>query len=114
MFVVAVLHVISAVLLYALLSGDRDVEPNLPETLLVVNFVLAAIYASLGFWARANPLPAAIVGLVLFISVMVLNAVLDPTTIAQGVIVKVIVIVVLSKAIQAGAKHRKMVSEKTL
>ncbi len=40
-----------------------------------------------------------------------LDAVVDPTTIVRGIIMKVIIIVVLAKAISAGLQHRKLMQE---
>ena len=111
LFVVAALHVAGGVLLYALVRGNQAVEPGLARQVLILNIVLAAVYAGLGFWGRVSPLPAAIVGLVLFVSVMVVNAVLDPSSIVMGIIVKVIVIVVLVKAISSGVKHKRLKEE---
>ena len=108
LFAVAILTAISGVVFYFLLKNTRGVEANVPMTVLITNLVLAGIYAGMGFWARVSPLPAAIAGLVLFVTVIVVNVVMDPTSIVQGIIVKVIVIVVLIKAIQAGTKHRQL------
>ena len=107
LFIVAGLTVLGGVLLYAL--GKRlGLSASDLNATLIVNLVLAGIFAALGFWARVNPLPGAIVGLVLFVSILVLNAVLDPASIVAGWLVKIIVVVVLTKAIQAGVKHRQL------
>jgi hypothetical protein len=74
----------------------------------VIIFSVAAAFWGLFFWARKSPLPAAIVGLVLFITLHVVDAVADPATLLQGWIVKIIVVVVLSKAISAGLQHRRL------
>jgi len=52
-----------------LLKNTRGVEPNVPTTVLITNPVLAGIYAGMGFWARASPLPAAI-GVLVVLSVL--------------------------------------------
>jgi hypothetical protein len=69
---------------------------------------VGVIFLALYFWARKQPLPAAIVGLVLFITYVVLLAVLNPATIAQGILMKIIVIAVLVNSIQAGVKYRQL------
>ncbi len=108
LIVVAVLSVIGGVVFFFILkSGPKEVADQAP-VVLAINLVLAAIYAGLAIWARVNPLPAAIVGLVLFVSVHVISAVIDPMSIAQGIIVKIIIVVVLVKAIQAGVKYRQL------
>jgi len=110
LFAVAVLHVIGGVVFYFLLKNNPQVEPGAPRILLIMNLVLAGVYAGLGFWGRVSPLPAAIVGLVLFVSVWAVSAVLDPASIVQGIIVKIIVIAVLVRAIQAGVKHKQLLT----
>jgi hypothetical protein len=108
LIVVGVLMVAGAAFLYARFSGEAGVDAGALRTLLITNLVLAAIYVGLGLWARRNPLPAAIVGLVLFVTMIAVGAILDPTSIAQGIIVKVVVVVALAKAIHAGVKYRQL------
>lgn len=74
----------------------------------VIVFGLAGAFFALWLWSRVNPFAAAIVGLVLFVSLHLLDAVADPSSIMRGILVKIIVVVVLVKAIQAGAEHRKL------
>lgn len=76
--------------------------------MLISVYGIGVIFLGLYLWARKNPLPAAISGLVFFITVHALDAVADPTALARGVILKVIVIVMLVQAIQAGIQHRKL------
>jgi hypothetical protein len=84
----------------------------MPETGPVVAVVVGAIAAAfygLYFWSRRNPLPAAVCGLVLYITLLGLDAVADPAAIARGWLIKIIIISVLAKAISAGIKHRELV-----
>lgn len=71
-------------------------------------FGIAALFWGLFFWARRSPLPAAIVGLVLFITLHVVDAVSDPMSLARGWLVKILVVVALWKAIQAGLQYRRL------
>ncbi|MFP4053609.1 MAG: zinc ribbon domain-containing protein [Phycisphaerae bacterium] len=90
-------------------SGDRmGIPSSALRMLLVTNGVLTVIYISLGIWARRNPLPASIVGLVVFLSLQVYNAMADPASIAQGWLIKLIIIIVLARAIKAGLNHRRL------
>jgi len=106
LFVVAVLQLAGVALLYVLLEGKVSADDL--RTLVVANVVLAAIFGGLGVWARSSPLPAAIVGLVLYLTVHAFAAVADPTSIVQGIIVKIIIIAGLVKAIQAGSKYKEL------
>lgn len=70
--------------------------------------VLAAIFLALGIWARRSPLPAAITGLTLYVTLMLAGAALDPASLVQGIILKAIIILFLVRAIQAGFQHRAL------
>jgi hypothetical protein len=101
---VAILQVVFGTFLLVFLGRGADLQPGIYASV----FGVAVIFFCLFLWARRNPLPAAIVGLVLFLSLHLLDAVADPAAIGRGVLVKVIIIVILAKAIQAGVKHRKL------
>lgn len=76
--------------------------------LLVVNLALSALYFGMWIWAKKNALGATLVAFFLFTGVMVMNVVLDPKTIAQGIVVKVIFTVILVKAIGAAFEERRL------
>lgn len=77
------------------------------KLLLLVNLVLGGIYLGLWRWAKANPFMAALTALILFISVHVISAVVEPKTLVQGVLIKVLFIVALVRAVKAGAEARR-------
>jgi len=76
--------------------------------LLAMNLVLAAVYFGLYLWARSQPFPAALIALLVYLAVLVLNAILDPNMLAQGWLVKIFVIVGLGSAVSAAYQHRKL------
>ncbi|MBE7450653.1 MAG: hypothetical protein HS111_17660 [Kofleriaceae bacterium] len=73
--------------------------------LLGTHLGLFVVHVGLYVWARVAPLAAAVVSLVLFLTLHLANAALEPSSIYKGAIVKVLFIVVLVKAIQAGYGH---------
>lgn len=95
---------------------------------LAVIFGIAAIFFGLYFWARVNPLPAAIVGLVIYVTLWVLDIVLTTAAMANapagsrqpgagpfnGIIIRIIIIAILVRAIQAGSQHRKLLRQQAL
>ena len=83
-------------------------EPVDKLPVLVSVFGIGIGFALLSWWARSAPLPAAVVGLIAFITVHGLDAVVDPTAIVRGIVVKIIVIVVLAQAISAALKHQRL------
>ncbi len=80
----------------------------------------AGIFWGLYFWARRQPLPAAIVGLVLYVTLVAVNVILSARQMAKGGVgnggfggvgvgwLDIVIIVVLAQAITAGSKYRKM------
>lgn len=116
---VAILTTLGAFVIWALggaMPGpDRQGAERLDSVALAITVVItlgiAGAFFGLAFWARKNPLPASIVGLCLYGTIILVNAVLAPESLVQGIIVKIIVIAALVKAIQAGTKHRQLMRE---
>jgi hypothetical protein len=77
-----------------------------PKGVLVVNLILAAIMAVLAWWGRRAPLPAVLIATAVYVVVIVFNAIADPATIGQGVIMKIIIIAFLAKGIKAALALR--------
>jgi len=67
---------------------------------LVVNLILAVIMVVLAWWSKRRALPAILIATAVFVVVQVTGAIMDPATLTQGVVVKIIVIVVLIKGIK--------------
>lgn len=87
-----------------LVAHDR----GLVTLLLVVNIGLSVIYLGLWFWAKSNPYAAALVALLLFLTVIVISAVYEPATLAQGILVKILFIAALGKAVVSGREERRI------
>ena len=96
---VAILYVLGGLMFFFLTQNTM---------VLVVNLVLAGIQAGLWLWAKQNLLPAAVTALVLFVTVHLASAVVDPSSLFQGIIVKVIFIVVLAQTIRTALEARAL------
>ena len=111
---VAILSTLGVFLVWAQVQeaiGDPEVG-GLAVTMIAAQAVMAGAYWGLWFWARSNPLPAAIIGLAIFLALMAVNAIaVGPETLIQGILIKAIIIVVLVKAIQAGVQHRAVLRD---
>jgi hypothetical protein len=83
-------------------------DRNQVKLLLGVNIGLAVLYLGLFFWARRNALAATVTALILFVTVIAINAVLEPATLAQGLVVKALFIAALAAAISAAQRERKL------
>lgn len=62
---------------------------------------LGLVFIGLFFWARRSPLPALMTALVLFVTVHVADAVLDPAALYRGIVMKVVVVLALLGGIRA-------------
>jgi hypothetical protein len=79
-----------------------------PTGVLVVNLVLAAVMALLAWWGRRAPLAAVLIATATYAVVLVANAIQDPATLGQGVIMKIIIIAFLVKGIRAALALRAL------
>jgi hypothetical protein len=66
----------------------------------VVYFVLAALVSR-------HPIPVTVSGLVIFLASAAIFAVIDPTTLVQGIIIKILIIIGLIKAVSAAIAYQK-------
>ena len=92
-------------------QGSLGYNIIITAVLLITLFGIAALFYGLYFWARRNPLPAAIVGLTLFVTLHLIDAIADPTQLARGIIMKVIIVAMLVQAIQAGVKYKRLLPQ---
>ncbi len=91
--------------------------------LAVIEGIVCVLFWGLYFWCRVQPLPAAIVGLVIYSTQVTHNVVVAVRNISQGGHgyggiggigigwLDIIIIAVLVNAISAGVKYRKMVQQ---
>lgn len=78
---------------------------------LIVNIILAGIYLGLGFWSKSKPLAAIISGLSLYVLTYILNGIVDPITLAQGIIIKIVMVGLLIKGIKSALEAEKLKKE---
>jgi hypothetical protein len=84
----------------------REKVKNEPIQILVVNLVVAGLMGGLWLWARRAPLPAICCAFALFVVIYVVSAVLDPSSLWKGILLKVVSIVVLYKGLRAALAAR--------
>lgn len=76
----------------------------------VINYFLAVMMFIMYKWSKNSPFSAFVTALSVYVGVIVLGGLLDPETLLQGFIIKIIVITVLSKGIKASLPARGQVS----
>lgn len=74
---------------------------------LVAYLILTAIYVTLGFWSQRKPLISLVLGLLVYLTIHVLSALVEPETIVKGIILKVVIIFFLVKGINSALHLRK-------
>jgi hypothetical protein len=68
---------------------------------------IGVVFIVMGFFVNAYPVPITILALVLYLAGFAISAVLDPTTIVQGIILKIIIIAGLSRSIKAALAYER-------
>ena len=76
---------------------------------MVVLVTLGVIYVGLWWWAQTNAFAAALIALLLFVTVMLVSALIDPVSLVKGIIIKVVIIAALSSAVSSGYRQRAQV-----
>ncbi|HYE31895.1 MAG TPA: zinc ribbon domain-containing protein [Methylomirabilota bacterium] len=104
---VAIIQTIFALIFFPVARSNPEIASFVPFVVLAI----AAIYWALFVWAGHNPLPAAIVGLVLYVTIHLLDAIADPSQLARGILIKILIVVALSRAINAGIKYRRLLPQ---
>jgi len=94
-FAVAIILVINIIILAA--TVEASYEYLWLDMLIYGSFVVG--FVLLGFWTKKKPYYAIIGALILYAVFIALNAFVDLSTIYKGIILKIIVIVLLFKAI---------------
>jgi hypothetical protein len=70
--------------------------------------LMGALFIGLWWWAQTNPFAAALIALLLYTTSILVGALVDPTSLLKGIIIKGFVAVALFSAVSAGYKQRSM------
>jgi hypothetical protein len=117
---VAIIRTVVIGILYAM-ANNAGAGLNEILAILATHIIIAVIFWGLYVWSRYQPLPAAIIGLIAYSTLVVINVV---TTIGLPAEARregfggigigwldIVIIVILANAITAGTKHRKLVAQ---
>ena len=74
--------------------------------------VLGVVFIVLGLMVKSYPVPATILGLVLYLAGSAIFAYIDPMTLAQGIIFKVIVVVSLFASVKSALGYQRSLAAK--
>jgi hypothetical protein len=73
----------------------------------IVDWVVAGIFVGLGVWSYKEPSKALITGLIVYLAIMVLLAIVEPLSIFKGIIWKVLIIYYLVHGIKTAHEDEK-------
>jgi hypothetical protein len=99
---IAGITIVSGIILYF-------VNHELPT--FIVNMVLGSINVILGTWSKKKPLSAIISGAALYVIVLILNAIINPLSIATGLIMKIFFISYFIVGIKSAIEAEKIKKE---
>lgn len=111
---VAVLMSLGTIVLYLQIGELAQLPPEVESqrlTLIAPSVAVTLCFFGLWLWSRKQPFAAAVVALVLFVTVQAINAILDPSTLLSGLVFKGIVIAVLIGAVHGGLKAQRIRAE---
>lgn len=78
---------------------------------MVVNFILCLIYLIMAAWSNKNPFGAILTAFIIYITIHVINAFFDPTTLIQGIILKIVFIGGFIKGIRSAQEAQGFMKE---
>jgi hypothetical protein len=78
---------------------------------LVVNLCLCILYLIFAAWCTNNPFGAILTAFIVYVTVQVTNAFVDPATIASGIIIKIFVVVAFVKGIRSAQEGQGYMKE---
>ncbi len=102
---IAILYAIGGVLAFAL-TWSRNHEEAIGG--LVLNLALALTQGGLWLWSKRATFAAAVASTALYVTLILVGAVVDPASLVRGWLVKVMFIAALVKAIKAGLVVRRL------
>ena len=75
--------------------------------ILITNGILSIIYLVLGSYTSKKPLMAILLGLLLYLTTIIISAIFDPSTLIRGIIWKILIIGYLGKGVYSASSIKK-------
>jgi len=76
-------------------------------TVLAINLILGAVMGALFLWSKRAPLAAIIVASGTYLVVVTTNALIDPRSLGQGLVLKILIIAALAKGVKSALALRE-------
>lgn len=78
---------------------------------LMVNGLICILYLGLSAWVSSNPFGALLTAFIIYLTLILVNAIIDPVTLLSGILWKVIFIGALVKGIRSATEARTLMRE---
>jgi len=78
---------------------------------MIANLILCVIYLVLAVWCNQNPFGAILTAFIIYLTLIVVNMLIDPATLFQGIIIKVVIIAWLAKGIRSAHEAKGYLKE---
>lgn len=78
---------------------------------LLVSLVICVVYLILAVWSSRNSFAAILTALVIYLTIILINAIAEPESLFSGIILKVIIIVAFAKGIKAALEAKKVLEQ---
>lgn len=102
-----ILFIIAALQLIGVFTSMSLPDPARWISIAVFVF-FGGIFVGLALWTHRKPYTALLVALIVYISLLVLDAIFDPSTIYKGIVLKIIIIVMLISGLRNGKVAQDM------
>ncbi len=84
------LYLLGAInLIFGVISSVN--EPN-QMAIIIASAIIAGIYFGLAIWCNTNPFAAILSGFFIYIVLIVINGIVDPTTLYKGIVLRIVII----------------------
>jgi len=94
-----ILFIVAAMQLFALTYSLGNLPDDAKVIFIAIDVFIAGIFIGLAFWTKRKPYTAILTALIFYCSLLILDGILNPATIMQGFILKLITIILLIVAI---------------
>lgn len=107
LYYLAGVFILSGLVYFFMHKDEEDVV-----AVVITDLIMAAMFLVLGAYSKKKPLACLISGLSLYVIVQLLNAIVDPISIARGIIIKIVIIGYMIKGIKSAMEIEKIRKEK--
>jgi hypothetical protein len=107
LYFLAGVFILSGLVYFFMHKDEEDVV-----AVVITDLIMAAMFLVLGAYSKKKPLACLISGLSLYVIVQLLNAIVDPISIARGIIIKIVIIGYMIKGIKSAMEIEKIRKEK--